>query len=172
MRYFYQGIIQINKNEQQFKRRFLKIQDVIAVSINFVKTVAACCFLTNLYVSSDTRTKRLIEKLFTSKPQHAEQSVEIKVNTVVSKVGLTSVKRPEETVGWIERIVCCCRRKVISQTSKEFFKQAENYILTCFEVVSIVRLFKNFEKLKDLTLSEEVKEEMELLNKDEDLLDY
>ena len=167
-RYFYQGLIAINRNEQQFKRRFLKIQDVIAVSINFVKTIAACCYLINLYVSTNSRTKKLIEKLFSCKPQHVEQSVEVKVNTVTSKVQLTPIIRQEEKVGWIESLICCWRQKAISQNYKEFKKQAERYISNCFEVVSIVRLFKNFEKLKELALSEEEKQELEELNKMDD----
>ena len=163
-RYFYRAIVSINKNEQQLKRRFLKIQDVIAVSINFVKTVAATCYLINFYFSSYARSKRLTEYFFTTKAEHVTESLEIKVNTVVSKMQLTQEKKPEEKVGWIERIFCCWRQKEGSKNTADFFKQAKRNIGNCFEVVSIVRLFKNFEKLRDLALPEEEKEKFEELH--------
>ena len=169
-RMFHQTLIQVNKNEQQFKRRFFKVQDVIAVSINFIKSCAAACYLINIYFSTGNRTKKLIEKLFDTKTDQVEQSLEMKVNTVVSKVNLKELKKPEEQVGWIERIIFCCRKKIISKSSKEFFMQGEKYIANCFEVVSIIQLFKNFEKLKEMTLTEEEKEELEGQNRIEDKL--
>ena len=162
-RFFFQGVIVLNKKEREINRRWMKIQDVIALVSSFIKTIAAVIFLIVLNFSSERRDKLLMERLWKTNdlPKDKREVEEVKLDSIVSTV-LVQKKRDElERPSFFDRLTSWCRKSIVAEESKELLKHTRTYIREKIDVIAIVQLYQNLEMLKDVLLTEDQKIEIE-----------
>ena len=163
---FYLGAFFLNKKTVEFNRRWLKVQDVIAVAGSFVKTTGAGCFLVVIWKATETRDRRIIEKLLNMESSVAERTAvqDIKVDSITSTTYFPK-RELEEKPGLRARWFNWCRKSKANKYSDEFFEKARGYIKEKIDVIALVRLFDSFEKLKEITLTvEQLQEFSDLRN--------
>jgi hypothetical protein len=160
-RMFYQTVIFLSHNEHQHHRRYIKLQDVLAISASFMKGIASVCWLFVLWKGQQQLDAKLVDEIFkvAEKQVHADVE-EIKTNSMVSTVAIAK-KKEVSKVGLLRRVFCWCRSSTTTELSREALSNAISYIHRRIEVTSIVRLFAEFEKVKEVLLSDEQMKEIE-----------
>ena len=166
IRYFYQTLILLNSKEQEHHRRYLKIQDVIAISSSFMKGIASFCWIYVLYQGQKQLDKKLVENVFKVEiKQMHSKTEEIKTNSIVSTAVIAKRKEKTNKPGFFARCFCWCRQSATNSISNENLASAISYINSKIEVTAIVRMFEDFEKLKEILLSEEQMKELEVMRR-------
>lgn len=151
---FYRVILMMSHSEQEHFRRYIKIQDVIATSASFVKGIAAICWLFVLWKGQKQLDQKLAEELFYVDKKNLNVVVEVLQDSYVSTA---QVAKPKQEVPKKSFFSCCfnlCKEKTVSKLSNEAVSNATNYIHSKLDVLSIVRLFKQFEQMKEMVLTE------------------
>ena len=161
-RMFYRNLISVTHKEQQHRRRYLKVQDVIAISASFMKGIASICFLYVIWKGQKDLDTELVETIFNvekkepNKPNH-----DIKDNSLVSVLPVVKKQEDKPIPGFFSRIFSWCQSKSTPEISREQYLKAITYINEKLEVTSIVKLFDQFEKLKDFVLTDDQKKDLE-----------
>ena len=161
--YFYMNTINLNKKEIEFNRRYMKIQDVLAVSSGFIKLFASLCYFINNYFETRDRTNRLIESLFKSRLNNVrEASVEeVVIRKNESSTSIVNLPKTEIKNNFCVRYLGCLWRQAIStKMSKEYYEQAKKYIDNCFDAYGVVRIHVNVANLNEFLLTSEQKEKV------------
>ena len=160
-RQFYQSVIYLTNKKQEHHRRYIKLQDVLAISASFMKGIASVCWLFVMWKGQQQLDRKLVEVIFSISKKHEQAEVdEIKTNCMVSTVTIAK-KKEEAKVSFLRRCFCWCRSSTASELSREALSSAISYIHRKIEVTSIVRLFCEFEKVKEILLTDEQMKDIE-----------
>ena len=173
---FFASYFFLNRNEMSHKRRFMKLQDVIAQVSAFVKGVFSIMLFYAVTYALYHLNCKMINNYFRvvidkdSKVNHSiNTSKACKVHTIV---GTSAVEGKNEKqsqtifapVGFFSYAFLSWYKKSKEQKNRlEFYKLAIEYIDKRLDILSLLSLSDHFEKLVEMTLSEE--QQMELHDK-------
>ena len=161
-RVFFQTVIFLSHKEQQHHRRYIKLQDVLAISASFMKGIASACWLYVLWQGQKQLDNKLIEDIFNFEEKQAKANVpEIKDNSLMSTLAVAKKTKDALNPGFL---ACCfnsCWSKKSTKVNIEVLTSAIAFVHRKIEVTSIIRLFNEFEKTKEIVLSNEQNQEVE-----------
>ena len=162
---FFDSIFLINRNEKVYKRRFMNLSDVISRVAGSLSPIIICFrFLVEFY-NVFVRDHELIESLFDpidflAKPEERIKYVNKDSRMEESRIDLETPKE-EIKIGFITYYFgFIFRKNPILTKSKEFFATARGIMERKMDVRSILEFNEKFEKLCQLILTDEQKNEV------------
>ena len=155
-RLFFQAVFMANNKQLTYHRRYMKMQDVMALVGGTVKLVVTVNFFLAKLVAVFLRQKALVEEYFETK-QHMKEEVPL-VNSIVSSSVEVKVKKnnkAESTIGFFEWYLTCARQSAVRKGTLAFYRKASDYISERMDVCSILDIFEKFQRLSEAVLTEE-----------------
>ena len=167
--------IWMKRSQLDFKRRFMKLQDVVTQVLAFFKGIFSICMYFVVSYALFKLTDEMIDGYFevnknykVNKPGaniHVQEAD--KVDTIVNNSS-GKIKKSDVNQGFNEKIWFLAfsfsgwyRQSVEQKSRIEFFKQARDFIDGRLDVMNILMLTDKFEKLVEMALSEEQQIELQ-----------
>jgi hypothetical protein len=154
----------LGNNKSTYYRTYTEIQEVIASVGGFAKFFYTCLLLAYFYVQKTYRNLILMNSLKFNIETHSKKTSSkgnIKFQNEAESVKKeTHIRKPKVDVEVkFSNYICfiLCRKRYRSSLNKKLshYRYYDNYISNKFEVVSYLNLYREFENVKNIILSEE-----------------
>ena len=163
---YYNGFFWNVKIEKEYKRNFMKLQNLSALVSGMAKSIIVAFGILALYNATKERDDEIRRKFFNVKSTKTANASQLplqnettKVNTVVN---LTSQARDEATnISVWSYWFRFCRRSTEYAKKIRIFEQMREHIYERMDVEPIFKVFVQFSMVKEMLLSEEQKELLE-----------
>ena len=161
---FYTTSFWLNRNEKVYKRRFMKLSEVIS---RVAGTMSPIIVIFSVVISIYNRffsDYELIQEMFDNflKPAKTETQLNTIVNESKSEEQPVKVEELKEIpeLSFFSYYFWVCRQRTSLLRSREFFKRAREYKTEKLDVKSLLDHYEKFQKLSEMTLTNEQLEEL------------
>ena len=156
LRLFNQILFMVNSKTLTFTRRYMKLQDLMALIGGTIKIIVSVNFFFARLVAIYLRQRALIEDYFELKREMKENVPAI--NSIVTSSAEVKVKeniKGATSIGFFEWYISCGRPSAVRQGTLLFYRKANEYIGERMDVCSILELFEKFSRLSEAVLTED-----------------
>ena len=159
---YYRSLLMMSHTEQEHHRRYIKLTDILAISASFIKGISTICFFYVLWRGQEQLDRELVNELFTlDKNQLHADLTEIKKDSFVSTTEIVKKKEEVTEPTLFQRLCNCWKKKENTKVSNQSILNAISFMKSKLEVTALIKLFDQFEKMKEFLLNQEQQKEME-----------
>ena len=159
---FFRSLIWNNKHEKEYNRNFMKIQNLVAIVSGMLKSFLVIFSLSALYKANKDRSIELVRRFYKVKIAKSDVSVHplVKETTEMKTIEKPS-KEKEMNLSFFAYFLRCYVTSEDLKNRLKIYEKMQGYLEEKFDLEHFLKVSEQFEKMKDLVLSEEQKELIE-----------
>ena len=163
---FFRTLIWNNKNEKEYNRNFMKIQNLLAIVSGMLKSFLVVFGITAVYKANKDRSEELRERFYKLKIKvssdvsiHPLAKEATHVNTIVQLD--KQVEKNYDRLSFFVYILRSCLTSAEMTRKLRIYEKMQAYMEEKFDIMYLLKVFEQFAKMKYVVLSEEQKELIE-----------